>query len=159
MEHSDYDSADEDLYPVNSGYQRQYSMEPIEQDMDDYMHPQRQLYGAQYIDPIDDWEDQQQDAPAEYLPQTQSAYDSQVNRFSNSSWQQQPRSMPPAQQWAPPLALPQAQIQRGANPRNAHGIRLRPVSDLPDIYRGLFKFGVFNAVQSGCFDTVRTVAV
>ncbi|KAI1794644.1 P-loop containing nucleoside triphosphate hydrolase protein [Ganoderma leucocontextum] len=34
------------------------------------------------------------------------------------------------------------------------GIRLRPVSDLPDIYRSLFKFGVFNAVQSQCFDTV-----
>ncbi|KAI9069106.1 P-loop containing nucleoside triphosphate hydrolase protein [Trametes sanguinea] len=32
--------------------------------------------------------------------------------------------------------------------------RLRPVSDLPDIYRGLFKFGVFNAVQSQCYDTV-----
>ncbi|KZT69812.1 P-loop containing nucleoside triphosphate hydrolase protein, partial [Daedalea quercina L-15889] len=43
---------------------------------------------------------------------------------------------------------------RGANPRNVHGIRLRPVSELPDIYRGMFKFGVFNAVQSKCFDTV-----
>ncbi|KIY66335.1 P-loop containing nucleoside triphosphate hydrolase protein [Cylindrobasidium torrendii FP15055 ss-10] len=34
------------------------------------------------------------------------------------------------------------------------GIRLRPVSELPDMYRGLFKFGVFNAVQSSCYDTV-----
>lgn len=25
-----------------------------------------------------------------------------------------------------------------------------------DIYRSLFKFGVFNAVQSQCFDTVRS---
>ncbi|OBZ69133.1 putative ATP-dependent DNA helicase HFM1 [Grifola frondosa] len=40
------------------------------------------------------------------------------------------------------------------HPRNWHGVRLRPVSDLPDIYRGVFKFGVFNAVQSQCFDTV-----
>ncbi|KAF8077800.1 Sec63 Brl domain-containing protein [Lyophyllum atratum] len=47
-----------------------------------------------------------------------------------------------------------ATISRGSNPRNAHGIRLRPVSTLPDIYRGLFKFGVFNAVQSACFDDV-----
>ncbi|KAF8911062.1 Sec63 Brl domain-containing protein [Gymnopilus junonius] len=39
-----------------------------------------------------------------------------------------------------------------SNPRNSHGIRLRPVSDLPDVYRTLFKFGVFNAVQSTCFD-------
>ncbi|PIL24262.1 hypothetical protein GSI_14015 [Ganoderma sinense ZZ0214-1] len=38
--------------------------------------------------------------------------------------------------------------------RIGRGTRLRPVSDLPDIYRGLFKFGVFNAVQSQCFDTV-----
>ncbi|EPS99015.1 hypothetical protein FOMPIDRAFT_1031123 [Fomitopsis schrenkii] len=45
---------------------------------------------------------------------------------------------------------------QGANPRNVHGIRLRPASELPDIYRGLFKFGVFNAVQSKCFDTPRT---
>ncbi|KAG8969463.1 hypothetical protein FRC03_002739 [Tulasnella sp. 419] len=44
---------------------------------------------------------------------------------------------------------------RGHNPRNAHSISLRPVSDLPDIYRTLFKFGVFNAVQSRCYDTVR----
>ncbi|KAJ7632951.1 Sec63 Brl domain-containing protein [Roridomyces roridus] len=43
---------------------------------------------------------------------------------------------------------------RGSNPRNSSGIRLRPVSELPDIYRGIFKFGVFNAVQSTCFDTV-----
>ncbi|KAI0372960.1 P-loop containing nucleoside triphosphate hydrolase protein [Pilatotrama ljubarskyi] len=38
--------------------------------------------------------------------------------------------------------------------RNWHGTRLRPVSDLPDIYRGLFKFGVFNAVQSQCYSIV-----
>ncbi|KAJ6531293.1 hypothetical protein B0H19DRAFT_1242397 [Mycena capillaripes] len=43
---------------------------------------------------------------------------------------------------------------RGANPHNSSGIHLRPVSELPDIYRGIFKFGVFNAVQSSCFDTV-----
>ncbi|KAF8965195.1 P-loop containing nucleoside triphosphate hydrolase protein [Flammula alnicola] len=40
----------------------------------------------------------------------------------------------------------------GPNPRNSHGIRLHPVSDLPDIYRGIFKFGVFNAVQSKSFE-------
>ncbi|KAF8228506.1 P-loop containing nucleoside triphosphate hydrolase protein [Tricholoma matsutake] len=40
----------------------------------------------------------------------------------------------------------------GYKPRNVHGIRLRPISDLPDAYRGIFKFGVFNAVQSTCFN-------
>ncbi|BGP30278.1 ATP-dependent DNA helicase MER3 [Rhodotorula toruloides] len=34
------------------------------------------------------------------------------------------------------------------------GVRLRPVSELPDIFRSLWRFGVFNAVQSLSFDTV-----
>ncbi|TNY19881.1 P-loop containing nucleoside triphosphate hydrolase protein [Rhodotorula diobovata] len=34
------------------------------------------------------------------------------------------------------------------------GIKLRPVSELPDAFRSLWRFGVFNAVQSVCFDTV-----
>ncbi|KIJ69181.1 hypothetical protein HYDPIDRAFT_24034 [Hydnomerulius pinastri MD-312] len=40
------------------------------------------------------------------------------------------------------------------NPRNSLGLQLRPVSDLPDRFRGVFKFGVFNAMQSECFDQV-----
>ncbi|KAI0076468.1 P-loop containing nucleoside triphosphate hydrolase protein [Panus rudis PR-1116 ss-1] len=51
-------------------------------------------------------------------------------------------------------AAPQDNSERGFNPRNSHGIRLKPVSDLPDMYRGMFKFGVFNAVQSQCYDEV-----
>ncbi|CAL1705677.1 unnamed protein product [Somion occarium] len=50
----------------------------------------------------------------------------------------------------PTMASAQLQSRTGDNP----GIRLRPVLDLPDIYRTLFKFGVFNAVQSECFDEV-----
>ncbi|KAG6900409.1 hypothetical protein C0993_011102 [Termitomyces sp. T159_Od127] len=46
------------------------------------------------------------------------------------------------------LTLPK--IVQTSNPRNTHGIVLRPVSTLPDIYRSIFKFGVFNAVQSSC---------
>lgn len=42
----------------------------------------------------------------------------------------------------------------GENPRNSFSIRLRPVSELPDRYRGVFKFGVFNAMQSTCLDKV-----
>ncbi|BGP14081.1 ATP-dependent DNA helicase MER3 [Rhodosporidiobolus nylandii] len=34
------------------------------------------------------------------------------------------------------------------------GIKLRAVSELPDMFRSLWRFGVFNAVQSACFDTV-----
>ncbi|KZV62156.1 P-loop containing nucleoside triphosphate hydrolase protein [Peniophora sp. CONT] len=43
---------------------------------------------------------------------------------------------------------------RGSNPRTAHGIRLRSVTELPDMFRGIFKFGCFNAIQSKCFDTI-----
>ncbi|KAJ4493398.1 hypothetical protein C8R41DRAFT_764528 [Lentinula lateritia] len=43
---------------------------------------------------------------------------------------------------------------QGYQPRNTQKLSLRPVSNLPDMYRGLFKFGVFNAVQSSCFDGV-----
>ncbi|KAG0697011.1 DEAD-domain-containing protein [Suillus ampliporus] len=38
-------------------------------------------------------------------------------------------------------------------------VRLRPVSELPDIFRSVFKFGVFNAIQSICFDAVRFIKV
>ncbi|GAA5888947.1 hypothetical protein JCM5296_002752 [Sporobolomyces johnsonii] len=34
------------------------------------------------------------------------------------------------------------------------GIKLRPVSELPDMFRSLWRFGVFNAVQSVCFDAL-----
>ncbi|KZT27339.1 P-loop containing nucleoside triphosphate hydrolase protein [Neolentinus lepideus HHB14362 ss-1] len=48
----------------------------------------------------------------------------------------------------------QRRMQAINMPRNAHGIRLRPVSELPDIYRSMWKFGVFNAIQSSCFDDI-----
>ncbi|KAJ6490602.1 Sec63 Brl domain-containing protein [Mycena vitilis] len=70
-----------------------------------------------------------------------------IRHQSQFEQQRQDRSFRPP---GPPLPL----FDRGANPRNSSGIRLRPVSELPDIYRGIFKFGVFNAVQSSCFDTV-----
>ncbi|SGZ22278.1 BQ5605_C022g09467 [Microbotryum silenes-dioicae] len=47
-------------------------------------------------------------------------------------------------------ACPQPSSTR---PRAA-GTRLRAVSDLPDVFRGLWKFGVFNAIQSTCFDAI-----
>ncbi|GAA5919935.1 hypothetical protein JCM1841_000052 [Sporobolomyces salmonicolor] len=34
------------------------------------------------------------------------------------------------------------------------GVKLRPVSELPDMFRSLWRFGVFNAVQSVCFDAL-----
>ncbi|TFY75843.1 hypothetical protein EWM64_g8169 [Hericium alpestre] len=55
---------------------------------------------------------------------------------------------------SPTPAPPSGPPARGSDPRNSHGIRLRPVSELPDVYRGIFKFGVFNAIQSSCFDTL-----
>ncbi|KAJ3970368.1 hypothetical protein EV361DRAFT_802192 [Lentinula raphanica] len=55
---------------------------------------------------------------------------------------------------------PEQAIQsQGYQPRTTQKITLRPVSELPDIYRSLFKFGVFNAVQSSCFEGVSEVHV
>ena len=65
---------------------------------------------------------------------------------------------------------PQQGVRTPCNRLSSQGIRLRPVSDLgmspplgqsrvliplsADAYRGLFTFGVFNAIQSTCFDDV-----
>ncbi|KAJ3852493.1 DEAD-domain-containing protein, partial [Lentinula lateritia] len=51
----------------------------------------------------------------------------------------------------------QAVQSQGYQPRNSQKLSLRPVSDLPDMYRGLFKFGLFNTVQSSCFDGVAVI--
>lgn len=81
-------------------------------------------------------------------------------------------------QYLPPDTSPAVSTQppmqeRGQNPRNSHGVQLKPVSLLresvilspestlqhrcpADMYRSFFKFGVFNAMQSQCYDTVRT---
>ncbi|KAJ7481219.1 inner membrane protein import complex subunit Tim54-domain-containing protein [Mycena galericulata] len=74
---------------------------------------------------------------------------------SHHSQRQSTQYQPPfgQHQHQPNFRAP-APLIRGSNPRNSSGIRLRPVSELPDMYRGIFKFGVFNAVQSSCFDTV-----
>lgn len=73
-------------------------------------------------------------------------------------------------------SMPQHSVPGLYNRMDPHGIRLRPVSDLrmpfsrrqacvphvpppADAYRGLFKFGVFNAIQSTCFDTVSPFVV
>jgi hypothetical protein len=37
--------------------------------------------------------------------------------------------------------------------------RRRQFLFIADMYRAMFKFGVFNAMQSGCFDTVRQQAL
>ncbi|CAD6884565.1 unnamed protein product, partial [Tilletia caries] len=34
------------------------------------------------------------------------------------------------------------------------GVRLKPVTALPDMWRSIYKFPVFNAVQSTCFDSI-----
>ncbi|VDB82695.1 unnamed protein product [Peniophora sp. CBMAI 1063] len=64
------------------------------------------------------------------------------------------RASRPASQRPRSRELAPAVEGRGSNPRTAHGIRLRPVTELPDMFRGIFKFGCFNAIQSKCFDTI-----
>ncbi len=49
-------------------------------------------------------------------------------------------------------------LARGADVgRTSGGVRLRPVSALPAQFRGMYKFGLFNAIQSETFDTVSSV--
>lgn len=72
--------------------------------------------------------------------------------------------------------MPQHGVPPSYNRLGPRGIRLRPVSDLrmqssrhqhrvlmllppADAYRSLFTFGVFNAIQSTCFDTVSLSAM
>ncbi|GAA6006352.1 hypothetical protein JCM11491_004924 [Sporobolomyces phaffii] len=47
-----------------------------------------------------------------------------------------------------------AQNASSANRIRKGGIKLIPVSRLPDAFRSIWRFGVFNAVQSCCFDSV-----
>ncbi|GAA5999340.1 DNA helicase [Rhodotorula paludigena] len=58
----------------------------------------------------------------------------------------------------PPTMYMQKKPVKGGASREGtvqkQGIKLRPVSELPDMFRSLWRFGVFNAVQSVCFDTV-----
>ncbi|KAJ3786903.1 hypothetical protein GGU10DRAFT_386257 [Lentinula aff. detonsa] len=82
-------------------------------------------------------------------------------------------SLQPRTTTAPVTRNPEQAVQlQGYQPRNSQKLTLRPVSDLreqdhihailnithitslADMYRGLFKFGVFNAVQSSCFEGV-----
>ncbi|OAX41690.1 P-loop containing nucleoside triphosphate hydrolase protein [Rhizopogon vinicolor AM-OR11-026] len=42
----------------------------------------------------------------------------------------------------------------GRTQQKSQAVRLRPVSELPDRFRSVFKFGVFNSIQSTCFDAV-----
>ncbi|GAA6048956.1 hypothetical protein JCM3770_007137 [Rhodotorula araucariae] len=55
-----------------------------------------------------------------------------------------------------PGPAPRAHASAGAGMGTVRkqGIKLRPVNELPDMFRSLWRFGVFNAVQSVCFDTV-----
>ncbi|KAJ7578472.1 Sec63 Brl domain-containing protein [Mycena floridula] len=109
-----------------------------------------------FDDGLDDthYQPRYQNPPSNNNSQYGYGYDYASSRQNNFNPRNQPnRSQqiaprPPVNQQAP------SPPPRGSNPRNAHGIRLVPVSDLPDIYRGLFKFGVFNAVQSNCFEPV-----
>ncbi|KAJ8592505.1 DEAD-domain-containing protein [Rhizopogon salebrosus TDB-379] len=42
----------------------------------------------------------------------------------------------------------------GRTRQKSQAVQLRPVSELSDRFRSVFKFGVFNAIQSTCFDAV-----
>ncbi|KAF7322399.1 DEAD/DEAH-box DNA helicase [Mycena chlorophos] len=144
-----------------------YQQDPIAQygdyDEDEYYDNQcdPNAYQQQYEQPE---QYQQPENPYdEYYDNEEPEYEPQPIQFNAP--QSRPNYLPPAvrasffsrpvsfQPQRPP-PQPAHQSTRGANPLNSAGIRLNPVSDLPDMYRGIFKFPVFNAVQSTCFPTV-----
>ncbi|KAF8499942.1 P-loop containing nucleoside triphosphate hydrolase protein, partial [Gautieria morchelliformis] len=157
--------------PINQGYH----MEQIEEyddrnhfvpDANKYIN--KQAYDRDYLDDNDDIGQFETD-PAEILGSSYGhspQYQYHDNRSYTHSYpstahsQRLNANVPPAAFGPPqlpsntsPLVSPSpAPRGRGANPRNSHGIQLKPVSVLPDIYRSFFKFGVFNAIQSQCYD-------
>ncbi|KAF9246342.1 P-loop containing nucleoside triphosphate hydrolase protein [Melanogaster broomeanus] len=85
-----------------------------------------------------------------------------TTRFGRPWIREPPHSVSPAQ-YASPRPSPASRdrqvpgynvISTQDDTHHSLGLRLRPVSELPDKFRGVFKFGVFNAIQSTCFDQV-----
>ncbi|KAE8269838.1 hypothetical protein A4X09_0g2499 [Tilletia walkeri] len=77
--------------------------------------------------------------------------------------QRQPLMQMQLEQQSLPSRVPQSENEShspatrrksGTESRSNHGVRLKPVTALPDMWRSIFKFPVFNAVQSTCFDSV-----
>ncbi|KAF7311383.1 DEAD/DEAH-box DNA helicase [Mycena kentingensis (nom. inval.)] len=133
---------------------RNYQYDPIDEfDEPDYVQDDvyDEPYDARYAQQYD-YEEPEHD-PRQFNAPSRPMFPPRTQSF-------QPRQgFAPLQSYRPPPppSAPQPQLQqpqRGSDPRNAAGIRLNPVSDLPDVYRSIFKFPVFNAVQSTCFPTV-----
>ncbi|KAE9393645.1 P-loop containing nucleoside triphosphate hydrolase protein [Gymnopus androsaceus JB14] len=79
----------------------------------------------------------------------------QAPTLTHSQSQYRAQAQASQSQRSTPYRNPEQAVQyQGYQPQDSQKLALRPVSDLPDMYRGLFKFGVFNAVQSSCFDSV-----
>ncbi|KAF8582310.1 P-loop containing nucleoside triphosphate hydrolase protein [Ramaria rubella] len=85
------------------------------------------------------------------LPHYKHAY---MDRSSIGTYISPSDAQHPSFSASPHLSQQPSISERGSNPRNSHGIPLKPVSILPDMYRSFFKFGVFNAVQSECYDKI-----
>ncbi|KAL1720053.1 hypothetical protein EV715DRAFT_262894 [Schizophyllum commune] len=118
----------------------EYPEEPLEAEYIEYYSSQQGGYEAYGSDPryapshdgrvqYDDYEDPTQMHPQKQRPARAQGY-----------------SYHPDDERAAPSQDPDVPDQ----------IRLRPVSELPDVYRTMFKFGVFNAVQSTCIDPIMT---
>ncbi|KAJ7074112.1 hypothetical protein C8F01DRAFT_1360827 [Mycena amicta] len=116
--------------------ERSNQQDPID-DFDEYQYGDH-YEESQYVEYDDDYDE----PDMQFNVQSRPNYPPPAVR---PTFHSRPTHYPPPQPPPP---------QRGANPRNSAGIRLNPVSDLPDVYRGIFKFPVFNAVQSTCFPTV-----
>ncbi|KAK7694050.1 hypothetical protein QCA50_003626 [Cerrena zonata] len=94
--------------------------------------------------------------PTPFAPriQSNSTFGHQIRRIQPvfSQTRPQPQSYNNTYNEVPNTGLSKKRLPIEEPGSGQNRIRLRPVSDLPDMYRALFKFGVFNAVQSECYD-------
>ncbi|KAJ8087976.1 ATP-dependent DNA helicase MER3 [Marasmius tenuissimus] len=162
---------------VMSRYSQRYEpLDDIEEYPEDYGQPQPQAFPSHSTFRYGHMPSQNQASFHSLAPRTRFPFHTQQTQFSRAF-----HNMPgPQQRNAPPPPLPQpsrhqagpalfdpAVSQSRVEERTQNSrpeastsgpqvvgqkIKLRPVSELPDMYRAMFKFGVFNAVQSSCFD-------
>lgn len=61
---------------------------------------------------------------------------------------------PPQERRSGPREPEEVAVEPKSSAVTVHGIRLVQTDRLPDVYRPIFQFALFNAVQSKCFDWV-----
>ncbi|GAA6062252.1 hypothetical protein JCM10212_001766 [Sporobolomyces blumeae] len=106
------------------------------------------------------WQDDDLDALAQEIDESRGRPLATASTHSTTAPQRQQNTSTQSTMGPDPFEIPNSSKQRAVYNASIapvvakRGIRLKPVSDLPDAFRSIWRFGVFNAVQSHCFDAV-----